>query len=84
MAPEGWEVPVNQAITKPDLLGGVPRKVAVLLGVLGLNFLVVLKQWWMIPIIVVLWIIFAIATKKDPEFFSVIPRHFEEPDYLEP
>ena len=68
-APEipGWSVPLHRSLTEPILLGGVPRAMAIGLGL----------QLWIAGIAIYL-IGHAVAlflTRQDPQFGPVFARH---------
>jgi type IV secretory pathway TrbD component len=81
---EGWRVPVNKAIQQPNLLLRLPRKLTVVMIVIGLVLVGILQQLWTGPIVVILWLTVGFLVKKDPDFFDVLGKHMTDPDYLEP
>ena len=81
---DGFRISVNQGLTKPDLMAGIPKIAAVIIGIVGLNSLLILKTIWVLPFLVVAWILCGMAIKNDPDFFSVLKRHLNDDDYLEP
>ncbi len=80
---EGFEVPLHRSLTEPILLGGAPRSIAIVNGTiaaaLGLGL-----QMWLAG--VVLWIVghslAVFAAKRDPDFATVLIRHFRQKAYL--
>ena len=45
--PEGFELPLAQALAEPVLLAGAPRDYAVLMGTLALMLGLALRIWWL-------------------------------------
>jgi type IV secretion system protein VirB3 len=80
---EGFEAPLHRALTEPILLGGVPRGIAILNGTvaaaLGLGL-----QVWLAGLAI--WLIGhslgVFATKRDPEFATVLVRHLRQRGWL--
>ncbi len=80
---EGFEAPLHRALCEPILLGGVPRGIAILNGTvaaaLGLGL-----QAWLAGI--AMWLIghslSVFATKRDPEFATVLIRHLRQRGWL--
>ena len=80
---EGFEAPLHRALSEPILLGGVPRGIAILNGTvaaaLGLGL-----QAWLAGI--AMWLIghslSVFATKRDPEFATVLVRHLRQKAWL--
>ncbi len=81
---EGFRVAVNQGLTKPFLVAGVPKMVAMVLGIIALNSILILKTLWILPVLAVAWMACSHAVKQDPEFFSVLLKHMKDKDFLEP
>ncbi|SJM32035.1 VirB3 family type IV secretion system protein [Mesorhizobium delmotii] len=73
---EGFAVPVHRALTEAILLGGAPRAVAILNGTVAAAIGLGLQQW---IAGLVLWIashtLAVFATRRDPDFASVLVRH---------
>jgi len=80
---EGFAAPLHRALSEPILLGGVPRGIAILNGTvaaaLGLGL-----QAWLAGI--AMWLIghslSVFATKRDPEFATVLVRHLRQKAWL--
>ncbi|PKP81949.1 MAG: conjugal transfer protein [Alphaproteobacteria bacterium HGW-Alphaproteobacteria-18] len=82
--PEGYVILLHTSLTRPVLLGGVPREFAILNATLGAAIAFGLQQ----PLIgVPLWAIAqgaaAWAAAQDPWFLETWPRHLSKPSYLE-
>jgi len=80
-APEGYYWPFHRSMTKPILLKGVPRKLAILNGTWTLAFGLGGQVWWVIPIGLALHMIGAVAAKHDPWFFDVLLEHIKTKSY---
>jgi len=74
-APEGYYVPFQRSMTRPILLKGVPRKLAIANGTVTLAIGLGGQVWWYIPIGIGLHVLGMLAAKKDPWFFDVILEH---------
>ena len=80
---DGFEAPLHRALTEPILLGGVPRGIAILNGTmaaaLGLGL-----QMWLAGLAI--WLIghslSVFATKRDPDFATVLVRHLRQRGWL--
>ncbi len=80
---EGFEIPLQRALTEPILTSGAPRGVAffngTLAAALGLGL-----QLWLAGLIV--WIVghgaAVYAAKKDPTFMEVLVRHIRHKGHL--
>ncbi len=82
--PDGFVIPLRTSLTRPILLGGVPRTFAILNATIGAAIAFGLQQ----PLIgVPLWLIAqgaaAWAASRDPWFLDTWPRHLAKPTYLE-
>lgn len=82
--PEGFRLPLRTSLTRPIMMGGVPRALAILnatfCGAIGIG----LQQ----PLIAVpLWAVVqgaaAWAATRDPWFLATWPRHLAKPLFLE-
>jgi type IV secretion system protein TrbD len=81
--PEGYVIPLHTALTRPVLLGGVPREFAILNATLAAAIAFGLQQ----PMIgLPLWAIAqgaaAWAAARDPWFLETWPRHLSKPIYF--
>lgn len=71
----GFAVPVHDALITPILLGGVPRRAAILVGTAGAAISLGLQQpWFGLPVTVALFWAARRMTRRDPQFFEVIRR----------
>ena len=82
--PEGYVIPLHTSLTRPVLLGGVPREFAILNATLGAAIAFGLQQ----PLIgIPLWLVAqgaaAWAATRDPWFLETWPRHLSKPSWFE-
>ena len=81
--PEAFEVPLHQSLTKPILLAGAPRAIAIVNGTLAAALGLRLQMW--LPGLA-LWIVghslTVSAAKRDPHFGDVVMRHLRQKGYL--
>lgn len=82
--PEGWSLPLAQALATPVLMAGMPRDYAVLMGTTALMLGLALRIWWL----GLLWWVLAHglglwAARRDPRFFDVLRRHLVLPGHLD-
>lgn len=81
--PDGYFEPVRQALIQPVLLGGVPRRFAMinftLAAALGLGAHQVLIA---VPLAFGLHTIAVVLTKRDPLWLDVLLRHLRGPRRL--
>jgi type IV secretion system protein VirB3 len=81
--PDGWELPLPQALTEPVLIAGMPRTYAVLMGTLAVVLGLALRIWWL----GLLWWAAAhalglLAARTDKHIFDVLRRHLRRPGHL--
>ena len=82
--PEGFVQPLRTSLTRPILLGGVPRAFAILNATVGAAIAFGLQQPLIgIPFWAVLQGAAAWAAARDPWFLETWPRHLAKPTYLE-
>jgi len=76
----GFDVAVHRALTKPILLGGAPRAVAIVNGTLAAAVGLGLRLWipglviWAVGHAAAVW-----AAKRDAQFVDVGRRHLRYP-----
>jgi len=80
--PEGFDVPLHQALTQPILLAGAPRAIAIANGTIATALGLGLQMW--LPGLA-LWIVghslAVFAAKRDPNFGEVVMRHVRQKGY---
>lgn len=60
------------------MLGGVPRKFAILNGTLCAAMVLGLRAIYLLPLFAVFHFVAVFFAKKDPNFFEVIMRHLKQ------
>lgn len=79
----GHFAPVHRSVTRPILLAGVPRTVAIANGTLAAAIGLGLQLWiagivlWAIGHLAAVW-----ATRQDAQFVDVARRHLRYPGFL--
>lgn len=81
MATAGFHIPIHASLTQPILLGGVPRKFAVLNGTIAAAIILGLHSFWGIPLCLLLHILAVALTKREPDFFEISRRHIKQSSY---
>jgi type IV secretion system protein VirB3 len=81
--PEGYVMALRNSLTRPILMGGVPRAFAILNATIGAAIGLGLQQ----PLIgLPLWALLqgaaAWAAARDPWFLETWPRHLAKPHYF--
>jgi len=81
--PEGYVTPLRASLTRPILMGGVPRGFAILNATIGAAIGLGLQQ----PLIALpLWMVLqgaaAWAATRDPWFLETWPRHLAKPHFF--
>ena len=82
--PEGFELPLVQALAEPVTIAGMPRDYAILMGTVALMLGLALRFWWL----GLIWWACAhalglAATRADRRFFDVLRRHLALPGHLD-
>ncbi len=81
--PDGYATPLRTSLTRPILLGGVPRAFAILNATIGAAIGFGLQQPFIgLPLWAVLQGAAAWAATRDPWFLDTWPRHLAKPVYL--
>ena len=70
----GLEVPLHRSLTQPITFAGLPRNLGLLLWTVAAAFAMGLHQLWVLPVAILLHVVFAAMTRRDPLFFDVIVR----------
>lgn len=80
---EGFVLPLRTSLTRPILMGGVPRAFAILNATLGAAIGLGLQQPFIgLPLWAVLQGAAAWAAARDPWFIETWPRHLAKPVYF--
>lgn len=80
--PEGFSVPIHRSLTVPVMLGGLPRKIAILNGTVIIAFVVGAHNLWILPIGIVTHLVLVALHRRDPEILAVLKRNINRPSYL--
>ena len=70
----GYRISLHNSLTTPIMLGGVPRKFAILNWTLCAALVLGLRAVYLLPLFVIFHIIAVFFAKKDPDFFEVVLR----------
>jgi len=74
MATAGYRIKLHNSLTTPIMLGGVPRKFAILNWTLGAALVMGLRAIYLLPLFIIFHMVALFFAKKDPDFFEVILR----------
>jgi len=81
--PEGYVLALHTSLTRPILIGGVPRGFAILNATFGAAIGLGLQQPLIgIPLFAALHAAAAWAAARDPWFLETWPRHLAKPSYF--
>jgi len=78
------KVALHHAATERIMLGGLPRRVAILGGTVAASLVLGLHNLYVIPVIVVIYVILTVLYRYDPYFIEILLSHIKEDDYLYP
>ena len=79
--PEGWFVPIQRSLTKPDYISGVPFGFAVMNWTFTLAMSLGAQKVWLFPLGMLLHAGGVAAVKMDPHFFDVLKEHLHTKSY---
>jgi type IV secretion system protein TrbD len=82
--PDGFEVPIHRSLTEPLLIAGLPRTFAFVLWTFAIVVIVGLGQIWYVPLQIILHVLFAYLTKREPYFFDIGNRALRAQRRLDP
>ena len=80
---DGLISPVHHSLVTHDLLGGIPRRAAILNGTITACLVQGTKLWWLAGVGVALHALMYWATKRDPEWFPVLIRYLKSGRYYD-
>ncbi len=82
--PPGFVAPLRTSLTRPILLGGVPRAFAILNATLAAAISFGLQEPWLgAPLWLIAQSAAAWAALRDPWFLETWPRHLAKPLFLD-
>jgi type IV secretion system protein VirB3 len=82
--PRGYRIECHAHVSAPITLGGVPRGLAIGIGIFGLIVSLPLKMPYLgIPLAMAIWAAAYRITKDDPYYPTVVRRHIYHPSHLE-
>ncbi|MDX2275436.1 MAG: VirB3 family type IV secretion system protein [Hyphomonadaceae bacterium] len=82
-APQSYRLPLRTSLTRPILMGGVPRAFAILNATIGAAIGLGLQQPFVgLPLWLVLQGVAGWAAARDPWFLETWPRHLAKPFYF--
>ena len=82
--PEGFTIPIHRSLTTPIMLGGLPRKIAILNGTLIIAFVVGAHNLWSLPVGILSHLILLALHRRDPQILAVLKRNFSRPSMMRP
>lgn len=82
--PEGFSIPIHRSLTMPVMLGGLPRKIAILNGTLIISFVIGAHNLWILPVGILSHLILLALHRRDPQILAVLKRNFNRPPMLRP
>lgn len=80
--PEGFSVPIHRSLTTPLMLGGLPRKIAILNGTVIISFVIGAHSLWILPIGILTHLVLLALHRRDSEILAVLRRNINRPPYL--
>jgi type IV secretion system protein VirB3 len=80
--PEGFSVPIHRSLTTPIMIGGLPRKIAILNGTVIIAFVVGAHNLWILPLGIFTHLILAVLHRRDAQILQVIKRNINRPPSL--
>jgi type IV secretion system protein VirB3 len=81
--PEGYVTPLRGSLTRPILMGGVPRAFAILNATIAAAIGLGLQQPFIgLPLWILLQGAAAWAATRDPWFLETWPRHLAKPHFF--
>jgi type IV secretion system protein TrbD len=68
----GYYATVHRSLTEPVLTAGVPRNVAIVLGMSGALFCVAWHIWAFAPLVVLAYLVAVFICRRDPYIFDIV------------
>jgi type IV secretion system protein TrbD len=80
---EGLISLVHQSLVQPQLMGGIPKRAAILNGTITACLVQGTKIWWLIGVGLVLHVLMYWMTQRDPEWMAVSMRYWKTARYFD-
>ena len=80
--PEGFNVPIHRSLTTRVMLGGIPRKIAILNGTVIIALVVGAHNLWVLPVGILSHLVLVALHRRDQDILVVIKRNLSRPSYL--
>lgn len=80
--PDGFSVPIHRSLTTPVMLGGLPRKIAILNGTLIIAFVLGAHNLWILPVGILSHLVLVALHRRDPDILLVLKRNLNRPPFL--
>jgi len=77
-------IPIYQGVTERIMIAGLPRNIAIVGGTLGAVMLFSFQSLWVLPFLLLGYIVLIILYKIDTYFIEILLEHIKEDDYLFP
>ncbi len=83
-APEGFYVPIHRSLTSKVMLGGIPRKIAIINGTMIIALVVGAHNLWVLPLGIMSHLVLVALHRRDQDILAVIRRNLNRPSILRP
>ncbi len=83
-APEGFYVPIHRSLTSKVMLGGIPRKIAIINGTMIIALVVGAHNLWVLPLGIMSHLVLVALHRRDQDILVVIRRNLNRPSILRP
>lgn len=80
--PEGFSVVIHRSLTSRVMLGGIPRKMAILNGTVIIALVMGAHNLWILPIGILSHLVLVALHRRDQDILAVIKRNLRHPSYL--
>jgi len=77
-------VPLYAATTERIMMGGIPRRLAILGGTVAAALVFGLHNLYVIPLILAVYVTLTVLYRLDRYFIEIVLLHIKEDDYLYP
>ena len=78
------KIPLYAAATERIMMGGIPRRAAILGGTVTAALVFGLHNLYVIPLVLVVYIALVVLYRLDRYFIEIVLLHIKEDDYLYP